>query len=109
MSDRAMARNIVERLEDIGALAPGPRGRLVDEVDAMTRGDYVPGGDPAVSAANLRPAPAGHRCGVQTGDDLQSGPMYCGGVATLMGDSEGGVVCACARHESALRRIARAD
>jgi len=104
--DKARARGVARRLEDIGAVAPGMRERVADEVDAMTRGDYIPGGKRAASAANLRPAPAGLRCGARTGDDTQSGPIYCGAPATLMGDSEGGVACACARHEPILRRLA---
>jgi len=107
MSDKARARNVVRRLADLGAIAPGSTERLTDEVHAMIRGDYIPGGKTATSATNIRPAAAGHRCGVSTGEDVQSGPFYCGKPATLTGDSEGGVVCACAGHESALRRIAR--
>lgn len=106
MRDKDRARGIVRRLSDIGAIAPGQTERVVDEVHGMIHDDFIPGGKVATSATNLRPAPAGNRCGVQTGDDIQSGPFYCGGVATLIGDTDGGVVCACARHESALRRIA---
>jgi len=102
------ARNIVRRLTDIGAISPGmPTKRLVDEVQAMTHDDYIPGGKTATSVTNLRAAPAGRRCGVRTGEDIQSGPFYCGAVATLMGDSDGGIVCACAGHESYLRQIAK--
>lgn len=106
MSDKARARNVVRRLADLGEIVPGSTERLTDEVHAMIRDDYIPGGKTATSATNIRPSPAGHRCGVSTGEDVQSGPFYCGEPATLMGDFEGGVACACARHESALRRIA---
>ncbi len=106
MSD-AKARNIVRRLIDIGAIAPGAQMEwLVDEVHAMTRDDHILGGEVPTSATNLRVADAGCRCGVSTGYDIQSGPVYCGDIATLMGDAPGGAVCACARHESGLRQIA---
>lgn len=107
MSTRA--NNIVRRLTDIGAIALGVQtARLVAEVDEMIRDDFIPGGGPALLATNLRTAPAGYRCGVQTGNDIQSGPYYCGDPGTLIGDCDGdGIVCACARHESALRRIAK--
>lgn len=107
MSD-TKARNIIQRLADIGAIVPGSQTeKLVSEVHAMTHDNHIPGGGYTYSATNLRPSPAGSRCGVRTGNDPQSGPFYCGGVATLMGDSlDGKFVYVCAGHEGVLRRIA---
>ncbi len=105
--NRDRAKGIVQRLSDIGAITPGTQAeRVIDEVHSMVHDDFIPGGKRVTSATNLRPAPAGNRCGIQTGNDIQSGPFYCGGTATLIGDTDDGIVCACARHESIIRRIA---
>lgn len=92
------ARNIARRLMDIGAIAPGVQmKRLVDEIQEMTHDDYIPGGGTATSATNIRNSPAGKRCGVRTGEDIQSGPFYCGETATLIGDTSNGFVCVCVK------------
>jgi len=90
------ARSIVRRLVDIGAIAPDIQpDRLVDEVQEIIHDDYIPGGDTATSATNLRTASAGKRCCVKMGTDIQSGPFYCGDPATLMGDTLCGIVYTC--------------
>lgn len=100
------ARNIIQRLIDIGAIVPGLQTeRLVDEVQTIIHDDYIPGGKTVNSATNLRDAPAGKRCCFKIGEDLQSGPFYCGDPATLMGDTSGGIVYTCEKHEPVLRRI----
>lgn len=101
-----LAENIVKRLVDIGAISPSAQTkRLVDEVQAMTHDDFIPGGKTADSITNVRDAPAGNRCCANMGRDIQSGPFYCGEPATLMGDTSDGSVFTCKRHESSLRRI----
>ena len=70
---------------------------------------YIPGGkrvrgpfewkrlpDSAFCLAGLGFVP---RCGTQTGDDIQSGPIYCGRIADFEGnDEEGNVVHSCEIH-----------
>lgn len=71
--------------------------------------DYVPTGGPANNLSNLREPEAFeyYRCGAQTGDDIQSGPIYCGDRASLIANSsQGGIAAACERHSGRLRRIA---
>lgn len=43
-----------------------------------------------------------YHCGTRTGDDIQSGPYYCGDIADFVAPAPGGVVAVCARHK---RRI----
>lgn len=103
-----IAENVVDRLIDTGTIPPTNRGQCVKEVHEMIKPDHTPGGPTAKTAFNLRPAPAGNRCGARTGYDMQSGPFYCGDPATLMADiNNGGTVCTCKRHESALKRITK--
>ena len=105
---RTVANNIVDRLIDLGAVAPNHRNRCVNEVERIVEDDYIPGGSTAKTASNLRPASAGNRCGVRTGNDVQSGPFYCGEPATLMADTtDNGIVCTCEHHESALKQIVK--
>jgi hypothetical protein len=69
------------------------------------RRDYIPGGEPAYQATNLRKIEGYARCGASIGSDLQSGPFYCGDRATWMADSQGGFMCVCDRHKNILERI----
>lgn len=105
---RTVAENIVDRLGDLGVLAPSMRSRSIKEVERLTEPDYIPRGDPVDTCWNVRPAPAGERCGVRTGEDIQSGPYYCGKPATVIGDTDVGIVCACDHHAACLRRRAEA-
>ena len=104
MSDKTRAKNIAQRLVDIGVISPSLTEieLITNEIHKMIDDDYIPGGKRTISITNLQPAPTGNRCGVQVGNDAQSGPFYCGLPATLMGNSENGIVFACARHESVL-------
>lgn len=101
------AENVVDRLIDIGAIPPTNRSQRVEEVHEMIKPDHIPGGGKVKTATNLRPAPAGNRCGARMGYDMQSGSFYCGDPATLMADTNGEIVCTCKRHESALKRIVK--
>jgi hypothetical protein len=73
--------------------------------------DYIPGGAPVLRVAGVRPVPEGvsGRCGITTGYDPQSGPIYCGGRASLMADPvpPNGTMkaFACPAHEANLRRM----
>ncbi len=61
---------------------------------AFLHGDYIPkkpvGCRGVRDMVNLRPAPlgCGDRCANVVGDDLQSGPIYCGEPATVIADSK---------------------
>ena len=87
---KSVAENVVDRLIDLGKLPPGHRERCVDEVHEMIKPDHIPGGGTVSTATNLRTAPPGYRCGVPTGEDIQSGPFFCGDPATLIADAEKG-------------------
>ncbi len=72
--------------------------------------DFVPRGKSANQARNVRPVGGLKlRCCYPTGDDIQSGPIYCGDRATLVADCEhpGQLLAVCARHEEAVRRMAK--
>jgi hypothetical protein len=41
-----------------------------------------------------------YHCGTRTGDDIQSGPYYCGAIADFVAPApEGGIVAICGRHK----------
>jgi hypothetical protein len=64
--------------------------------------DYIPGGKPVdPSRLIFRPTSntgAVHLCGVRTGEDIQSGPYYCGKVADWFATTADGTVAICDRH-----------
>jgi len=69
--------------------------------------DYIPNGKPAdVSKLTFRPTLERgdlFLCGVQTGDDIQSGPYFCGKPADWVAVSEdGGTAAVCDRHRHRL-------
>ena len=103
--NRAVAENVVDRLVDTGARLSGTREQAVEEVHRMVKDDHIPGGKTASEVTRLRAAPPGHRCGLRTGEDIQSGPFYCGEPASLMGNSDGGTVYTCKGHDYILRRL----
>lgn len=80
------------------------------DVSKFLEGDYIPGGAKLDNLDRLygrQPATGLERCGVQTGDDLQSGPMYCGdlAVATYRLDGiPGACLCVCKRHDAPFKR-----
>lgn len=39
-----------------------------------------------------------YQCGCQTGNDIQSGPIYCGRVADFLAETKEGVLAACKSH-----------
>jgi hypothetical protein len=85
----------------------GDAARALQEV---LHDDYIPGGPVCRAVRNIRPAPPGLRCGVRMGNDIQSGPYFCGDPATLIGDAcdTGGgtdVLCVCASHEHVMRSL----
>ncbi len=54
-----------------------------------------------VNATNIRQAPEGLRCVQIIGDDLQSGPLYCGETADYIADSikyPGAFLVLCKKH-----------
>jgi hypothetical protein len=57
--------------------------RLVDRMR-----DYVPGGKPIADPQTLPWRPTMeleiHHCGARTGEDIQSGPYYCGALADFV-------------------------
>lgn len=72
--------------------------------------DYIPGGKPVdVLKLTFRPTHDHevHLCGTKTGDDIQSGPYYCGAVAEWVArTAEGHWVAVCDLHgrQAGIRR-----
>jgi hypothetical protein len=64
--------------------------------------DYIPGGARVadVKALTFRRTREDEviLCGAQTGDDLQSGPCFCGKIAEWVARTSGGVAAICDRH-----------
>jgi len=105
--DRRVSENIVDSLVDDGLVRPRDADRAIEKVHELTKGDYIPDGGPTRKVKNKRRAPAGHRCGCVTGNDVQSGPFYCGAPAAWMADDaerEGFILFVCAGHEKRLDR-----
>lgn len=74
--------------------------------------DYIPSGSPVRSICNLRPATGLERCSVAVGDEIQSGPLYCGELADVVADVSGKLRChiaACNRHKDSLEDLERTD
>lgn len=68
----------------------------------IRRGDYIPLGND-LSVDSLAFFPTGEHevyfCSQHTGHDVQSGPFYCGDVASHVAfGSNGEVICLCDRH-----------
>lgn len=99
------SENVVKALVRGGLLPEALAGAAEDMVEDVTHDDFIPGGPECREARRLRVNPGGHRCGVRIGEDVQSGPFYCGKAATLVADGEGGVVAACGRHEGVIRSL----
>ena len=64
--------------------------------------DFIPGGKPVadIRALTFR-CTTEHEvllCGTQTGDDIQSGPFYCGAIADWAAVTADGTVAVCDRH-----------
>lgn len=78
------------------------RGYPQEVIEQMLTGDYIPGGGRVRvrDLVNLRDTDEpSARCCAQTGNDIQSGPIYCGAPAVKQAaDRNGGVVYVCSRH-----------
>lgn len=71
--------------------------------------DFIPGKEWVDDPVDLRPPDGFYRCCVQTSNDIQSGPIYCGDRATLVADQRdrpGLTTAVCKRHERRLRDLA---
>lgn len=80
--------------------------RMLDDLFGFMSEDFIPNGSIAGKISNARPVPEGcfGRCCRQVGDDIQSGPLYCGDRAVVMADAgEGKIVYACKQHEARFR------
>ena len=69
--------------------------------------DYIPGGKKPVSSPHTlqwRPTMELeiHHCGVQTGNDIQSGPYYCGAIADFVATVPEGTAAVCKKHHERL-------
>ncbi len=69
--------------------------------------DYIPGGKqpvPEPRALPWRPTTELeiHHCGVRTGDDIQSGPYYCGAIADFVATVPNGLAAVCKKHHKRL-------
>ena len=63
--------------------------------------DYIPKGKPvAVSSLTFRRMHEHelHLCGARTGNDIQSGPYYCGAIADWVSSTSDGLAAVCERH-----------
>jgi len=102
-----LAEHVAIALAARGLVTKSNVNRAAKVIEELTDPDYIPDGGPARSIeSEIRPAPVDTRCGVRMGDDVQSGPYYCGEPATLCFKASNGLVCACARHEDVLRALA---
>jgi hypothetical protein len=76
----------------LGILSVSPDKEVIDELIEFLDPDHIPpdakpspGEDDII---NIRKAPVGMRCSTTIGDDIQSGPIYCGKVANVIADSK---------------------
>jgi hypothetical protein len=63
--------------------------------------DYIPGGKPVDVRSLTFRRTRDHEvllCGTRTGNDIQSGPYYCGAVADWVASIREGTVAVCDRH-----------
>ena len=63
--------------------------------------DYIPGGKSvAVSSLMFRRTYEHevHLCGARTGNDIQSGPYYCGAIADWVASTSDGLAAVCSKH-----------
>lgn len=98
------AEQVARCLRESGLVADEQEVRKV--VDGLLKPDYIPNGGPVREIeSEIFPAPSWTRCGCATGNDIQSGPIYCGDPAVVCFKSNGGLACACKRHESGFRRF----
>ncbi len=67
--------------------------------------DFIPDGGPIKSISNIRETSLFYRCCLVIGNDIQSGPLYCGDRATIIADTDnpGFLIAACKRHEEYLQ------
>jgi hypothetical protein len=76
----------------LGAGGDEVQQSLQDELAHYLEPDFIPKdirqGGGIEDMINVRPAPPLRRCLRITGDDLQSGPFYCGAPATVVADSK---------------------
>lgn len=108
MSDhKTRAAHAARYLSKLGLIASIRESKVAAALEELLNEDYIPGGEWATAAENIRPADPGLRCGVATGRDIQSGPYYCGQPATIMADVPKARACACAEHEHVLRALAK--
>lgn len=114
MSDhKTRAAHAARYLSKLGLIAPIRVSEAAAALEELLNEDYIPNGKRATAVENVRPAGPGMRCGVAVGNDIQSGPFYCGRPATVMADvpqvtKKPGVVplvCVCERHEQDLRAL----
>jgi len=74
--------------------------------------DYIPGGK-ALSSDQIEQLVFRetaefeiYHCGTRTGEDIQSGPYYCGDIADFIArTSDGGVVAICGRHKRKMENM----
>ena len=77
------------------------------EAKALRHMDYIPNGKKVdIRKLHFRETEE-HEvffCAAQTGNDIQSGPIYCGDVADWISHTQdGGVACLCNRHANRYR------
>lgn len=89
------------------------RGYPPEVIEQILTGDYIPGGSRVKFSElrNLRDTDEpDHRCCQQTGNDIQSGPIYCGQPAVKVADCiDGSIVCVCKKHAPNLERRMRQE
>jgi len=102
-----LAEHVAIALAARGLVTKSNVNRAAKVIEELTDPDYIPNGKPVTSVdSEIEPAPIEARCGVKTGNDVQSGPYFCGEPAIVGFRSGEGYACACAKHESALRALA---
>ena len=70
--------------------------------------DFIPGGGPVdINTLRFRHTLSDeiYQCCKKTGNDPQSGPIYCGDVAEYIARTENGLVACCERHPPPRRLI----
>lgn len=83
---RDVTENVVATLVGQGIIPAGQAEAAKEITEKLTRPDYIPSGETVhdEDLENWQRCPPGHRCGSITGNDIQSGPFYCGKPAESM-------------------------
>lgn len=109
--------NLIEALITHGYLQEVDRENLLNFAKEVSKPDYIPN-DKGVArkVKEIHLNKHGYRCGCQTGNDIQSGPIYCGRPAYIFafgvinGEQDKNlIVPVCKSHENRLFNLCDRD